>query len=91
MFFTILLSQGKGKYDTLSNKATIVTPKGTSRCGPVVFNVGSRYILSGKCYVDVEALCRIRNFCRLVNIFIKVHTKTIFFVNKILNIEGSRN
>ncbi|CAG2201246.1 unnamed protein product [Mytilus edulis] len=43
---------GKGMYDTLSNKTTLVTPKGTSMCGPVVLNVGSSYILSVSVYGD---------------------------------------
>ncbi|XP_076081331.1 metalloproteinase inhibitor 3-like isoform X2 [Mytilus galloprovincialis] len=44
--------KGKGTYDTLSNKTTLVTPKGTSMCGPVVLNVGSSYILSVSVYGD---------------------------------------
>ncbi|VDH93813.1 Hypothetical predicted protein [Mytilus galloprovincialis] len=37
-------------YDTLSNKTTLVTPKGSYMCGPVVLNVGSSYFLSVSVY-----------------------------------------
>ncbi|VDH93814.1 Hypothetical predicted protein [Mytilus galloprovincialis] len=38
--------KGKEAYDKLSDKTTLKTPKESAACGPVVFKVGSSYILS---------------------------------------------
>ncbi|XP_052084388.1 metalloproteinase inhibitor 2-like isoform X3 [Mytilus californianus] len=55
---------GKGEYDTLTNKTTLKTPKQSSACGPVILKVGSSYILSVAVYAVYGNIMH-HNLCEL--------------------------
>ncbi|XP_076080280.1 metalloproteinase inhibitor 3-like [Mytilus galloprovincialis] len=52
---------GEDEYKRLSNKTTLWTPKESAACGPVVFETGSKYILTVSVYDGIMS----HNLCGL--------------------------